>query len=763
MEPREPQLASVVDWVEQVQTLEDSREAYRQSLYEHYVAKARRAMGQARGEIPLDKEDLEKGDNWRENRLVPDEAEDLVDRIEPAEPPIGPTGDSGDKKDIGDKENGADGAGAADDPSESPADDEEKSRSYLWSKALDYATGAFATCAVEDAFRRETWLLEIVSNVLREIDRHKSEHEWRDALFLYDMLKTIFPDNEDYEQGLKYCRLRAHFDYIYGPKNDWQADLREVSTNTVREICGRIEDDYVNSVDFAELCNRGIEHLIVLAEAESLVETFPSLDDADLVSHFVNRLRAQQKKNDRNRGRMNYRDIYHVFKRVVLEANRDSIRLDERVITDEFVGGLIEPLDDFTSVIWPAEVEEFNKHTRGEFVGVGIQITQEIGKPVRVESPLPDSPAYRAGIKPGDFITAVDGTSTEDMTITQAVRFITGAAGTKVTLTILDPIVDQSRQVELVREKIKLRTVRGDRRDDNKPTGWDYMIDPANRVGYIHVSGFMDNTVRELDEALQQLRAEECRGFILDLRFNPGGLLTTAVQMCELFLGEDENIVKTDGRSREQHMVIRAKYKDNYGDLPMIVLVNEFSASASEIVAGALAGLKEACVVGTRTFGKGSVQNLIPISDNRAYLKLTTAHYFVPDEDTADGWYLLHKEEDSEAWGVEPHVVVKLIPHELRKILRLRRERDVLKGKDQDDVPEDVLERRPTSRPTEELPEDTNPDTDPQIEIALNMMRIKLLSDQPWALAPRKQRVLTHANAQEKDKLKPVGAARAER
>jgi carboxyl-terminal processing protease len=178
--------------------------------------------------------------------------------------------------------------------------------------------------------------------------------------------------------------------------------------------------------------------------------------------------------------------------------------------------------------------------------------------------------------------------------------------------------------------------------------------------------------------------------------------------------------------------------------LPLIILVNEYSASASEIVAGAVAGLKGACVVGTRTFGKGSVQNLIPIADNRAYLKLTTAHYYVYDRDLpGDHWYCLHHREDADSWGVEPHVKVDIIPQEIAKILRLRRDRDVLKGRDQDAVPDAVLDRRPTSRPEDELPEDQYPEVDPQLNTAVNLMRMKLLSGQPWAMPPRTFRALS--------------------
>jgi carboxyl-terminal processing protease len=492
-----------------------------------------------------------------------------------------------------------------------------------------------------------------------------------------------------------------------------------------------------------------LESLLILAQAKPLTKTFPTLGDDDLVDTFVTRIKGLIQRKIEPATKFSAKDVGSVF-RSVLEANKDSVKLPESVLVDEFVAGLLEPLDEFTSVIWPSEVDEFNKHTRGEFVGVGIQITQPEGSCIRVESPLEDSPAYYAGVKPGDLITEVDGKSTLDMTINQAVREITGEPGTQVTLTIKDSQTDEIRKLSLKRQKIKIRTVSGYRRDDSRPTGWDYFIDPENKIGYINVSGFMDKTVDDLELALKQLQNEGSRGLILDLRFNPGGLLTSAVRMCELFMRENDPIVQTKGRNRSQNTEIRSRFGQGSTPMPLIILVNEYSASASEIVAGALSGLKEACVVGTRTFGKGSVQNLIPIEDNQAYLKLTTVHYYVPDADLAEKWYLLHRKPESDSWGVEPHIVVKVIPQEITKILRLRRERDLLKGKDQAEIPKEILERQPTTQPNPHLQEDENPNVDPQLVAALDVMRMKLISRQPWTLSPRQERVVTHADATQK-------------
>jgi carboxyl-terminal processing protease len=719
LEPGNTELKTAINWIRETINLDDSRERLRIRSYEHFVAEAKKAAEQA-----------------RQGKAVAPEKEASEDQA-PGEAKDAPA---------------VQGPDEGKTPDEAKKDGEGKKEGYRWSKALDYTQRAMLNTKDEEAFRSEPWVKEIVDGALVEIDGYKKANEWRDALVVYDMLMSLYPKNQDYKAGFDFCRNRAHLDFAYGPKNDWRADLRDVGPEALGEILSRVEDDYVKTADCKKLCTSGLQSLLVLAQADSLTKTFPTLGDQDLVMSFVTRLNGLIKRKIEPAAKFGAKDVVSVF-RNVLEANKDSLRLPENVVVDEFVAGLLEPLDEFTSVIWPSEVEEFNKHTRGEFVGVGIQITQPEGSCVRVETPLEDSPAYAAGVKPGDWITEVDGKSTRDMTINQAVREITGEPGTQVTLTIRNPLTDESRKLTLTRQRITIRTVSGFHRDEAKPTGWDYFIDPDSRIGYVSVTAFMDKTVDDLEQALKQLHLQGCRGLILDLRFNPGGLLTSAVRMCELFMAENDPIVQTKGRSRSQNTEIRSRFGQQGDGPPLIILVNEFSASASEIVAGALAGLKEACVVGTRTFGKGSVQNLIPIEDNQAYLKLTTAYYYIPDVDVPAKWYLLHRETDSESWGVEPHVIVKAIPQEIAKIARLRRERDLLKGKDQTRIPKEVLDRQATSQPSQHLQEDENPDTDPQLATALNIMRVKLLSKQPWALAPRHERILSHADAGRKAHL----------
>ncbi|MCZ6681792.1 MAG: PDZ domain-containing protein, partial [Planctomycetota bacterium] len=294
-----------------------------------------------------------------------------------------------------------------------------------WSQALRHARQVMIHSDDRDEFLALPWAMEIVDQVHLEIETYKGEGKWRDALVLYSLLLELYPSNKEYTEGFDLCRQRAHFEFVYDEDGNWKTALRGIDKGVIRDIVEKIGDDYVRDVDFKELCTSGLENLLALARTDKLRSVFPEIGESDLVADFEARIENLISKHVRRAYKFGGRDVRRVFGKA-LEVNRGTIDLPESVMVDEFVSGLLEPLDQFTSVIWPSEVPEFNKHTRGEFPGVGIQITKEAGGFIRVESPLEDTPAYRAGIKPGDFITAVDGRDTAKMpTITHAVSMIT--------------------------------------------------------------------------------------------------------------------------------------------------------------------------------------------------------------------------------------------------------------------------------------------------------------------------------------------------
>ncbi|MDD5292297.1 MAG: S41 family peptidase, partial [Candidatus Omnitrophica bacterium] len=258
---------------------------------------------------------------------------------------------------------------------------------------------------------------------------------------------------------------------------------------------------------------------------------------------------------------------------------------------------------------------ELKSNTEGRFGGVGMEITLKEGL-VTVVTPIENTPAWNAGIKSGDIIVKIDDKIIKDYTLTDAVRALRGPAGTEVKVTIWRQGVKELMDIKLTRAIIKLEDIKD-----------VYIVEPG--IGYVRLVEFSGQTPRDLKDALDSLKEQGMKALVLDLRNNPGGLLNIAADIAQLFLDEGKLIVYTKGRGQEQAVEFHSKSRSAYNDLLVVVLVNEGSASGSEILAGALQDHKRALIVGQKTFGKGSVQTILPLSDGSA-VKLTTSKYFTP-------------------------------------------------------------------------------------------------------------------------------------
>ncbi len=288
-------------------------------------------------------------------------------------------------------------------------------------------------------------------------------------------------------------------------------------------------------------------------------------------------------------------------------------------------------------------------------------------------SPIYGTPAYRAGILAGDRILEIDGRSTDGVNLDEAVKRLQGEEGAPVTLTVVHPGKHEKTKIKLVRERIHLETVLGDRRG---PDGrWHYMLDPQQHIGYLRLTAFSSETAADLQRVLSQLQKDKLRGLILDLRFNPGGLLSAGIEVSDLFVSQGR-IVSTKGRNSPEH-AWDAHKEGAFSGFPMAVLVNRFSASSSEIVAACLQDHKRAVVIGERTWGKGSVQTLIQLDGGRSLLKLTTASYRRP---SGKNIHRFPNAKDSDQWGVMPDAghKIELADDEMIRLIKDRRDRDVL-------------------------------------------------------------------------------------
>ncbi|MGQ9574386.1 MAG: S41 family peptidase [Thermoguttaceae bacterium] len=368
------------------------------------------------------------------------------------------------------------------------------------------------------------------------------------------------------------------------------------------------------------------------------------------------------------------------------QVERNYVReISRRKLVEAAIKGILTELDPYSSYIGPDQIEGFRETLESEFGGIGIQVAVERGQ-LRVISPLPGTPACRAGILAGDRIVEIDGKSTDRITVDEAVRRLKGKIGTQVRLVVIHPGKSSKERITVTRQLIRIPTVLGSRR---RPDGsWDFMLEPEKRIAYIRITAFSRETAEDLCRVLAELQKQKMRGLVLDLRFNPGGLLSAAVEVADAFVAEGR-IVSTSGRNSPER-VWEARKPGTFDGFPMAVLVNRYSASASEIVAACLQDHKRAVVVGERTWGKGSVQNLIPLEDAsdsgqanpeprrpepRSALKLTTAGYRRPNGQTIDR---APDAKDTDPWGVAPDkgYELKLDDREMFALYAEQRRRD---------------------------------------------------------------------------------------
>ena len=296
------------------------------------------------------------------------------------------------------------------------------------------------------------------------------------------------------------------------------------------------------------------------------------------------------------------------------------------------VKGMLDTLDPHSAFMPPDAFKEMQVETQGSFGGLGIEITVK-DRTLTVVAPIDGTPAERAGIQPGDRIVKIEGQLTKDLTLMDAVRKLRGPKGSKVTISILREGSPEPMDVTLVRETIEVHSVRSK--------------DLGDGMYYVRITSFQEKTSKDLEKALEQAQKAGTTALILDLRTDPGGLLNQAVAVSDMFLDKGQLIVYTQGRIKNQDLRFTAEHSNGLPKWPMVVLVNGGSASASEIVAGALQDWKRAVLIGTKTFGKGSVQTVIPLSDGSG-LRLTTAKYFTPRGRSIHGI------------GITPDIVVEL-------------------------------------------------------------------------------------------------------
>jgi carboxyl-terminal processing protease len=390
-------------------------------------------------------------------------------------------------------------------------------------------------------------------------------------------------------------------------------------------------------------------------------------------------------------------DVFERIRNDYVEA------VDDPDLIEAAINGMLSSLDPHSSYLNPKNYRDIQVQTQGEFGGLGIEVTMENGL-VKVVSPIDDTPAYRAGLEAGDFVTHLDGEPVLGLTLSQAVEKMRGPVKSTIVLTVRRPGKDQSFDVSIIRDVIRIQSVRQRAEGD---------------IGYVRITSFNERTTSGLKRAIKRLNEEiagEMKGLILDLRNNPGGLLDQAVAVSDAFLEQGE-IVSTRGRRADDAQRFNAKAGDLADGRPIIVMINGGSASASEIVAGALQDHRRAIVLGTKSFGKGSVQTIIPMQGHGA-IRLTTARYYTPSG------------RSIQAKGIDPDIDVEQAQIKTVETKPRRSEADLRRHLENGDGATKKDESAGAQPSTGAAPSATRPAKDFQLTYALDLLRgITLLGD----------------------------------
>ncbi|WP_373652875.1 S41 family peptidase [Schlesneria sp. DSM 10557] len=375
-----------------------------------------------------------------------------------------------------------------------------------------------------------------------------------------------------------------------------------------------------------------------------------------------------------------YYELMKVFVDSFEQIDRNYVtQVDRRELVEAAMRGMLLKLDPYSSYIDTQELRSFNEHVDQEFGGIGIQVTIDPRtRQLMVMTPLPGTPAYKAGVLAGDRILEIDDKLTsefqEGREMDSAIALMRGKPGAPVKIKLQHEGSENPETVVITRATIKTPTVLGDHYEGNGE--WSFMLNDQEKIGYIRLTSFGRNSAEELHDALLKLQKEGMKALILDMRFNPGGLLTAATAIADFFISNGV-IVSTKGRNTEEQFV-QAKKAGTFSGFPMAVLVNRYSASASEIVSACLQDYKRAVIVGERTWGKGSVQNVVELEGGKSALKLTTASYHRP---SGKNIHRFPKATEKDEWGVvpDPGYEIKMTFEEMRDLDTSRRDREVIR------------------------------------------------------------------------------------
>ncbi|MHC4558923.1 MAG: S41 family peptidase [Planctomycetota bacterium] len=604
----------------------------------------------------------------------------------------------------------------------------------------------FADEAQKEQLLSGPFVKEVMQKAIDKAAGFEVEGKWLEAYTnCYGWLGGIDPNNQGYSDYAKQLLDKATIAISLedSPCETSEERFQGVRKEMFLRAINFLDLHYVIINNYGQMATKAIERCKLLAEVMkfSLDDFKVSLNKSEVenqksqieyqksLSAWSSALEGLLEKVQSNLGeptafdKSNFIDVFEK----VLKLNKSTVDLPQPVLIAHFAEAALASLDPYTVVVWPRQVQDFEQMMTNEFTGIGIEISKQQGL-LTVSSLLLDTPAFNSDLDAGDVIEAVDDLQTKDMSLFCAAKKIKGPAGTKVRLTVRRPsedkkVEDKVFDITITRDRIIVPTVRGWQRTNEGK--WLYMIDDKSKIGYVRITSFSAETASGLEEVLVKLEGEGMRGLIMDLRYNTGGLLDSAVAVADKFIEEDW-IVKRQPRFGRMPIYESAHKKGTHPNYPLVILINSSSASASEIVAGALADEKyeRAILVGTRTHGKGSVQGITGYLGGGAQLKYTMAYYHLPSGQRVESRDAM-KKQDRKDWGVGPDIEVGLRSDELKKMVEVQRHNDVLVKADHDNANHDF--EKHTIKETLVA--------DPQLAVGLLIVRSKLIQVETLAQA----------------------------
>lgn len=473
---------------------------------------------------------------------------------------------------------------------------------------------------------------------IRDGARLEQNRRWIDAIEHYETAVKSWPTNETLKYGLRRSKVNFSIERRYSDASFieklWSKSRSEGLAH-LTDLMTKIRDQYVEPLTATSFIAHGTESLYLALSNER----FMSKNAPQASPQAVQRLRSTLREQYWNRPVSGIDGARYTVSEVCDLATRE-VGLPDGAVVMEFLFGGCNALDDYSTYLTPGKLSDLYSNIDGEFVGIGIEMKADLGKGLLLVKVLPDSPADEGGALPGNFITEIDHVDCRNMTTEEAATLLVGTPGSKVRLILNDPETNANRTTLLTRRAVKVKSI---------PVA--EIIDTANGIGYIQLTGFQKNTVNELDAALLKLHREGMRALIFDVRGNPGGLLNAAVEVLDRFI-DDGVLVSTKGRGGDQNWSYSAQRGGTW-KTPLVLLVDGDSASASEVVAGAIKDHRRGQIIGRKTYGKWSVQSILP-GMGETGIRLTTAKFYSPAGNTYG------------KIGLEPDMVVADSPNRRR-------------------------------------------------------------------------------------------------